>query len=180
MVLRDPSFHQQVRRIVEEKRVNVESAITEVIDSFTRAFEKIADPYLRERAADIRDVGRRVLATLAEGSGRDCVDVPEGAVVVSEELLPSATAHLELQPRARPSSPSGGASSRTPPSWPARWAPPRWRALPRPPPAIKTGDQVIVDGIAGLVYVNPNAARAGRVRPPGVGGARTTGRSCAS
>ena len=156
LVLRDPSFQQQVRRIVEEKRVNVESAISEVIDGFLTAFASITDPYLRERAADIRDVGRRVLSTLAEGSGRDSVDVPEGAVVVTEELLPSATAHLELNHVRAFVTEHGGKFSHS-----AILA----RSMGTPAVAgatdasslIKTGDQLIVDGIAGLVYVNPDA-----------------------
>jgi phosphoenolpyruvate-protein phosphotransferase (PTS system enzyme I) len=155
MVLRDPSFHQQARRIVEEKRVNAESAVAEVIDTFTGAFEKIADPYLRERAADIRDVGRRVLSTLSEGFGRDCVDVPQGAVVVSEELLPSATAHLELNHVRAFVTERGGKFSHT--AILARsMGTPAVAAAAEAATLIKTGDQVIVDGIAGLVYINPN------------------------
>ncbi len=155
MVLRDPSFHQQVRRLVEEKQVNVESAISEVIDSFTRTFEKIPDPYLRERAADIRDVGRRVLSTLAEGPGRDCVDVPEGAVVVSEELLPSATAHLELAEVRAFVTERGGKFSHT--AILARsMGTPAVSGAPEVTTRIKTGDRLIVDGFAGLIYVNPN------------------------
>jgi phosphoenolpyruvate-protein kinase (PTS system EI component) len=87
-------------------------------------------PYLRERAADIRDVGRRVLAALVKDHCSDGLDVPEGAIVVSEELLPSATVSLEFN-RVRGFVPSGAAASRTPPSWRARWARPRWPASPR-------------------------------------------------
>jgi phosphotransferase system enzyme I (PtsI) len=155
LVLRDPLFHQQVRRIVEEKRVNVESAISEVIDGFSRTFDLIADPYLRERAADVRDVGRRVLDTLRGGPGHDCLEVPEGAIVVSEELLPSATAHLELNHVRGFVTEKGGKFSHT-----AILA----RSMGTPAVAgaadvatkVKTGDQLIVDGIAGIVFINPN------------------------
>jgi phosphoenolpyruvate-protein phosphotransferase (PTS system enzyme I) len=155
LVLRDPSFHQQVRRLVEEKRVNAEAAITEVIDTFTNAFEKVPDAYLRERAADIRDVGRRVISTLNEGPGGECIDVPEGAVVVTEELLPSATAHLELgQVRAFVTE-RGGKFSHT--AILARsMGTPAVSGVAEAATRVKTGDRVIVDGIAGLIHVNPN------------------------
>src|SRR5882757_5632803 len=96
MVVRDPSFRKQVALIVRDKLVNVEAAVAEVMEKFTHAFDKIPDAYLRERAADIRDVGRRILAALIEEKGATAPDMPEGAIVVSEELLPSATARLEL------------------------------------------------------------------------------------
>src|SRR6185369_16767880 len=76
--------------------INVEAALAEVIEKVTRSFEAISDAYLRERAADIRDVGRRVLAALVDDRGGDVLDIPEGAIVVSDELLPSMTARLEL------------------------------------------------------------------------------------
>jgi phosphotransferase system enzyme I (PtsI) len=156
LVLRDPSFHQQARRIVEEKLVNVESAISEVIDAFTNPFEKIADPYLRERAADIRDVGRRVLAALAERSGRDYLDLPEGAIVVAEELLPSATAHLELQNVRGFVTERGGKFSHS--AILARsLGTPAVSGASEASSQIKTGDRLIVDGVAGVVYINPGA-----------------------
>jgi phosphoenolpyruvate-protein phosphotransferase (PTS system enzyme I) len=155
LVLRDPLFHGQVRRIVEEKRVNVESAISEVLDSFIRTFEKIPDPYLRERAADVRDVGRRVLATVSGGPGRDFLEVPEGAIVVSEELLPSATAHLELNNVRGFVTEKGGKFSHT--AILARsMGTPAVAGVADAATRVKTGDQLIVDGIAGVVYVNPN------------------------
>ena len=126
MVLRDDSFHQQVVNEVSETRLNVEAALTKVIEGFTRSFDKIPDPYLRERAADIRDVGRRVLSALLDRQvGPDCLEIPAGAIVVAEELLPSVTANLELSRRAAWSSNMGDVSP-TAPSWPDRWAPRRW------------------------------------------------------
>ena len=87
LVVRDPILRTQVSALVRDQRINVESAVAEIVLKFTRTFDDIPDPYLRERAADIRDVGRRVLSALV--GEKDVLDVTEGYVVVGDELLPS-------------------------------------------------------------------------------------------
>jgi phosphotransferase system enzyme I (PtsI) len=154
LVLHDPSFRNQVRKIVEERRVNIEAAIAEVIEKFTRAFDAIPDAYLRERAADIRDVGRRVLSALIEAHGPDG-NVPEGSIVVSEELLPSATASLDINQVRAFVTERGGKFSHA--AILARsLGTPAVTGIAEAPARIKTGDQLIVDGVAGLVFVNPD------------------------
>src|SRR4051794_7346734 len=51
LVLESPSFRDQVSNLVRDRRINVEAALAEVIETFTRSFDGFADPYLRERAA---------------------------------------------------------------------------------------------------------------------------------
>jgi phosphotransferase system enzyme I (PtsI) len=152
LLVRDPSFRTQVTAIVRERRVNVESAVVDVIDKFTHAFERIPDAYLRERAADIRDIGRRVLSALVEDRGPDGLEVPDGAIVIADELLPSTTARLELGKVRGFVTERGGKFSH---------ASILARSLGTPAVAgvtggrIRTGDRVIVDGVAGIVFVNP-------------------------
>jgi phosphotransferase system enzyme I (PtsI) len=156
MVVRDPSFRKQVALIVRDKQVNVESAVAEVMEKFTNAFDKIPDAYLRERAADIRDVGRRILSALIEETGAASPDIPEGAIIVSEELLPSATANLELNRARAFVTERGGKFSHT--SILARsLGMPAVAGILEASLRIKTGDQLIVDGFTGLVFVNPEA-----------------------
>jgi phosphoenolpyruvate-protein phosphotransferase len=134
--------------------VNVEGAVADVIDRFSHAFEQIPDAYLRERAADIRDVGRRVLGALVEGRGPDGMDVPEGAIVVADELLPSATARLELARVRGFVTERGGKFSHA--SILARsLGTPAVAGIAGAADQIRTGDQLIVDGVAGVVFVNP-------------------------
>ena len=94
LVLRDPGLRDRVLLLVEEKRVNVEAALSEVIDGYTRTLDGVADSYLRERAVDVRDVGRRLLSALVERRTPDALNIPENAIIVSQELLPSVTARL--------------------------------------------------------------------------------------
>src|SRR5436309_12391102 len=77
LVVRDDALHAQVVAVVRERRVNIEAAVTEVIEKFTRAFAEIPNEYLRERATDIRDVGNRVLAALTREDHPSLVDFPE-------------------------------------------------------------------------------------------------------
>jgi len=95
LVVRDHAFHEQVVDAVRKKQVNVEAALAEVVEKFVRAFDGVPDPYLRERAADVRDVGRRVVAALIASDSSNVRDIPEGSILVADDLLPSATARFD-------------------------------------------------------------------------------------
>ena len=154
LVVRDPTLRNQVSALVRDQRINVESALAEVVQRFTRAFDDIPDPYLRERAADIRDVGRRVLSALVDDNEQ--LEVPEGAVVIADELLPSVTARLDLAGVRALVSEHGGRFSHA--SILARsQGTPAVVGIAGATRTIKTGDRLIVDGIAGAVFVNPRA-----------------------
>jgi phosphotransferase system enzyme I (PtsI) len=150
----DPTFRRQVSALVSEKRVNVEAALAEVIEKFTRAFDEIPDPYLRERAVDVRDVGRRVLAALIQERTADPLDIPTDAVIVADELLPSVTARLDVGRARAFVTERGGKFSHT--SILARsLATPAVVGIPDASTRIKTGDKLIVDGFTGVVFIDP-------------------------
>jgi phosphotransferase system enzyme I (PtsI) len=86
LVVRDHALHDQVVDVVRQKKVNVEAALAEVVERFVRAFDQVPDAYLRERAADIRDVGRRVFAALIADDSLYRCDIPEGSILVADEL----------------------------------------------------------------------------------------------
>jgi phosphotransferase system enzyme I (PtsI) len=155
LVVRDPTFRNQVSALVRDHRTNIESAVAEIVQRFTRAFDDIPDAYLRERAADIRDVGRRVLSALVDE--HEQLEVPEGSVVVADELLPSVTARLDLGSVRALVSEHGGRFSHA--SILARsQGTPSVVGIAGAALRIKTGDRVIVDGISGVVFVNPPRA----------------------
>src|SRR5438094_969664 len=62
LLVRSSRLVAPVRALVREQRVNVEAALFETLDHLVHEFEAIPDPVLRERAADIRDVGKRLLS----------------------------------------------------------------------------------------------------------------------
>jgi phosphotransferase system enzyme I (PtsI) len=155
LVVRDHSLHRQVVSAVQQHRVNVEAAVADVIEKFVRAFDQVSDPHLRERAADIRDIGRRILAALAKDDGSGVLEIPEGSILVADELLPSATARFELARVRALVTDRGGKFSHT--SILARSSRiPAVSGIREAPLKIKTGDQLIVDGVSGVVFVNPD------------------------
>ena len=155
LVVRDPRLHGQVVAVVQKSLINVEAALLDVIETFVRAFDRVTDPYLRERATDIRDIGRRILAALAKDD--DLVKIPDGSILVADELLPSATARFELDRVKALVTDRGGKFSHT--SILARSSRiPAVSGIRDAPLKIKTGDQLIVDGVSGMVFVNPDQA----------------------
>jgi len=155
LAVRDRRFHGQVVTVVQHSRINVEAALVEVIETFVRAFDQVSDPYLRERAADIRDIGRRVLAALAKDDGTSVLEIPDGSILVADELLPSATARFELTRVRALVTDRGGKFSHT--SILARSTRiPAVSGIRDAAIKIKTGDQLIVDGMTGIVFVNPD------------------------
>jgi phosphotransferase system enzyme I (PtsI) len=156
LVLKDASLRDRVLRAIEEKRVNLEASVAEVFDEYTRSLEGNPDGYLRERASDIHDVRRRVLSALAEQPGRAGPRFPDGAIVVSDELLPSVTARLELDHVRAFVTERGNKFSHS--SILARsLGTPAVAGVPGASVRIKTGDRIIVDGVAGVVFVNPDS-----------------------
>jgi phosphotransferase system enzyme I (PtsI) len=154
LVLRDPEVRDRVLRLVEEKRVNVEAALADVIDGYTRTLDGVADPYFRERAADVRDVGRRLLSALVERQPSSGLKVPADAVIVSEELLPSVTAGLQID-RVRAFVTERGSRYSHSSILARSQGTPAVAGVREAALRIRTGDRLIVDGLAGVVFVDP-------------------------
>ena len=95
MVLADPEMTGQIKETIRAKQVNAEAALTEVTDMFIAIFEGMEDnPYMQERAADIRDVTKRVLANLLGKKLPNPATINEESIVVAHDLTPSDTAQL--------------------------------------------------------------------------------------
>ncbi len=157
LVLRDHSFHGQVKEIIQTRRINAEAAVGEVVDHFTRRFDEIPDVYLRERAADIRDVGRRVLEALIEERPPELLDIPPGSIVIADELLPSVTARLDVARVKGFVTERGSKFSHT--AILARsMRTPAVTSIEAAARTFQTGDPVIVDGHSGIVFRNPTKA----------------------
>ncbi|MBR4330156.1 MAG: phosphoenolpyruvate--protein phosphotransferase, partial [Candidatus Riflebacteria bacterium] len=89
LMLEDPQFRPKLVSRIEKDRINVESAVRERIDEIHKQFSAIADPYLRERAIDIKDVGDRLLRhLLGLDEPADKVD-SKPYVLVAQEVTPS-------------------------------------------------------------------------------------------
>ncbi|GIM44870.1 phosphoenolpyruvate-protein phosphotransferase [Collibacillus ludicampi] len=153
MMVSDPEFLGAIRNHVTEQRVNAEAAIQEVVDMYVNLFSAMDDEYMRERAADVRDVGRRILRNLMGIKDISLSELSEDVVVLAHDLTPSDTAQLNHHVLGFATE-IGGRTSHS-----AIMA----RSLELPAVVgvsgllenIKTGDLVIIDGEQGKVIVNP-------------------------
>ncbi|WP_431309019.1 phosphoenolpyruvate--protein phosphotransferase [Halalkalibacter lacteus] len=156
LVLNDPELITPVKEKIKNESINAEGAIKEIADMFVSMFEQMENEYMKERAADIRDVTKRVIAHLL------CVPVPnlslvsEEVVIVAEDLTPSDTAQLNRQYVQGFTTNIGGRTSHS-----AIMA--RSMEIPAVVGAkvvtqeIKNGQLIIVDGIDGNVIINPSS-----------------------
>ncbi|GAB4178949.1 MAG: phosphoenolpyruvate--protein phosphotransferase [Terrimicrobiaceae bacterium] len=154
LVVEDRTLIDEVLRMLEEHRVNVEAAFSDVAEKYCESLSKIDDPYLRERVVDIEDVARRVLRNLLGKGPRELATSEKPHVLAARVLAPSDTAMVD---RSRVVAFATGAGSKT--SHAAIMA----RSMGIPAVAglheifelLQTGDDVLVDGTTGLLILNP-------------------------
>ncbi|WP_026690575.1 phosphoenolpyruvate--protein phosphotransferase [Alteribacter aurantiacus] len=94
LVLSDPEFVDAIRGKVNNENVNAGFAVKEVSDMFVSMFENMDNEYMKERAADIRDVSKRVLAHVLGKKLVSLAEIDEEVVVIADDLTPSDTAQL--------------------------------------------------------------------------------------
>ncbi|EOT28466.1 phosphoenolpyruvate--protein phosphotransferase [Enterococcus saccharolyticus] len=160
MVLSDPEMIGQIKQNISDNKVNAESALKEVTDMYIGMFEAMEDnAYMQERAADIRDVAKRVLAHLLQVILPNPSMINEEVVVIAHDLTPSDTAQLDRNFVKAFVTNIGGRTSHS-----AIMA----RSLEIPAivgtkditDKVKAGDIVAVNGIEGDVIVNPTEEQA--------------------
>lgn len=99
MILDDPQLQQDVEELIEQKRINAESAIAETLDNYEVRLLEIDDEYIRERATDFGEIKRRLLDELGEKMVANCGDGQcqrgHNRIVVAEELTPQLTVDLD-------------------------------------------------------------------------------------
>ena len=156
MVLSDPELIGQVKDSITSNKVNAEAALKEVTDMFISIFAGMEDnPYMQERAADIRDVSKRILAHLLGVKVPSPATIKDEVIIVAADLTPSDTAQLNRQYVKAFVTDIGGRTSHS-----AIMA----RSLEIPAivgtkevtSIAKDGDIIIVDGLAGDVFLNPS------------------------
>ncbi|MBC6484685.1 phosphoenolpyruvate--protein phosphotransferase, partial [Enterococcus faecium] len=155
MVLSDPEMVGQIKQNIKDNSVNAESALKEVTDMYIGMFEAMEDnAYMQERAADIRDVAKRILAHLLGVTLPNPSMINEEVVVVAHDLTPSDTAQLDRNFVKAFVTDIGGRTSHS-----AIMA----RSLEIPAivgtkeitAKVKEGDMLAVNGIEGDVIIDP-------------------------
>ncbi|SDK05819.1 phosphoenolpyruvate--protein phosphotransferase [Sediminibacillus albus] len=94
LVLSDPEMINPIKDKIKSENVNAEAALDETANMFIDMFKNMDNEYMRERAADIQDVTKRVMAHLLKVTFPDPALIDEEVVIVAEDLTPSDTAQL--------------------------------------------------------------------------------------
>ncbi len=146
-----------VERRIAEQHVNAEAAVRAEIIRVAESFAQLDDPYLAARADDIREVGDRLVRNLTQTPYQAFSRVPEGSIIIAEELTPADTALMDPQLVGGFATAIGGTESHT--AIMARsLGLPAVLGLADLAGAVRNGDTVIVDGSAGRVVLRPKPA----------------------
>lgn len=156
LVLEDVLLIEETMQGIEKKRLNVEYVFMEVLEKLIGKFHEMEDEYLKERASDIRDIGRRVLKNLmGKKAARSLTELQEEVVVVSYDLSPSDTAQMKRDKVRGFATDIGGQTSHTAIMAKALQIP-AVVGLKHISTVVRDGDMVIIDGHHGLVIINPD------------------------
>ncbi|MFH1411282.1 MAG: phosphoenolpyruvate--protein phosphotransferase [Candidatus Omnitrophota bacterium] len=154
LVLEDSVLVQEVIIRIKKKKKNIESIFAEVLNRYISVLSGARDEYLRDRISDITDVGKRILRNLLGAEERTLGELEDKSIVVAYDLSPSDTAMMHKGRVLGFVTDIGGRTSHT-----AIMAKsleiPAVVGLESVTDVVKNGDQMIVDGIHGVVIVNP-------------------------
>ena len=154
MMMEDDGYNESVENIVRSQGVNAEYAVATTGDNYAQMFSAMDDDYMRERAADVRDISERLL-TILNGEDTGSVDADEPKIIVAEDLAPSETVQLDKDKVLSFVTVKGSLNSHT-----AILA--RTMAIPALVNTSMTLDSVmdgklgLVDGASGTFYVDPD------------------------
>lgn len=154
LVLDDPELIQPIQDKIKNENANAATALTDVTTQFVTIFELMDNEYMKERAADIRDVSKRVLSHILGVELPNPSMIDESVVIVGNDLTPSDTAQLNKEFVQGFATNIGGRTSHS-----AIMS----RSLEIPAivgtksitQEVKQGDMIIVDGLNGDVIINP-------------------------
>lgn len=163
LVIEDRALIEEVLERIKKDKQTAEYIFSQVLKKYIQSFLKIDDEYLRERMSDISDVGRRVIRHLVGAQRASLSDIKQKVIVVGYDLSPSDTAVMHRKNVIGFVTDIGGRTSHT-----AIMAKsleiPAVVGLETATRFIKNGDTLVLDGIQGIVVINPTASEIRKYR----------------
>ncbi|MDF1493400.1 phosphoenolpyruvate--protein phosphotransferase [Caproiciproducens sp. CPB-2] len=156
MILEDIDFCDAITDTIQSERVNAEYAVKKACDTYVQTISAIDDPYLKERAADIKDISQKLIEILANAES-DAFTSDEPVIIVADDLTPSETVQMDKSKILAFITINGSVNSHT-------------AILARSmniPAVVAVGEQLglryngknaIVDGASGRIYIEPDTA----------------------
>ncbi|ACR68451.1 phosphoenolpyruvate-protein phosphotransferase PtsI [Edwardsiella ictaluri] len=156
MLLEDEELEQEIIALIKDNAMSAEAAAREIIEGQATALEELDDEYLKERAADVRDIGKRLLKNILGMAIIDLGAIQDEVILVATDLTPSETAQLNLDKVLGFITDLGGRTSHT--SIMARSLElPAIVGTSDVTQQVKNGDYLILDAVNNKIYLNPTA-----------------------
>ncbi len=154
MLLEDEELEQEIIALIKDDKQSADAAAYSVIEGQAKALEELDDEYLKERAADVRDIGKRLLKNILGLTIVDLSAIPDEVILVATDLTPSETAQLNLEKVLGFITDLGGRTSHT--SIMARSLElPAIVGTTDVTKHVKNSDYLILDAVNNKIYVNP-------------------------
>lgn len=155
LVLEDPTLIEEVTRRIQQQKMNAEAAFQQFAEKYANTLSESEDEYLRERAADMRDVSSRILNNLLGRRQPAFLDaLTEPCIIISHDLTPSQTAMLDKRKVLGFATDAGSRTSHT--AIMARsHRIPAVVGLQTISQELRNGQEILLDGYNGLVILNP-------------------------
>ncbi|NLS43140.1 phosphoenolpyruvate-protein phosphotransferase PtsI [BEV proteobacterium] len=154
MLLEDEEFKQEIIALIKKDHHSADAAAYSVIENQAKELEELDDEYLKERAADMRDIGKRLLRNIIGMPIIDLGDIQEESILIATDLTPSEIAQLNLDKVLGFITDLGGRTSHT--SIMARSLElPAIVGTTDATQQVKNGDYLILDGVNNKIYQNP-------------------------
>lgn len=155
MLAEDPEMTDPSRDLIRTESMNAVKAVHLGMRGIIDMFENMDNEYMRERAADIADIQKRIIMQLSGIKNRDLSVLPPDTIIVAEELATSDTAHLDFTNLSGIVTSTGGQNSHV--SIIARnHEIPAVVNVKNILSQLDDGDEIIADGSSGTVYINPS------------------------
>jgi phosphotransferase system enzyme I (PtsI) len=156
MLLEDEELEQEIIALIKDDLASADAAAYTIIEGQAKALEELDDEYLKERAADVRDIGKRLLQNILGLAIVDLSSIQDEVILVATDLTPSETAQLNLDKVLGFITDLGGRTSHT--SIMARSLElPAIVGTSDVTKQVKNDDYLILDAVNNKIYVNPTA-----------------------
>lgn len=157
LMIQDPAIAEQIEAKIDGEKINAEAAVEEACDFFAQIFAMAEDELTQQRASDLGDIKTRLIKILLGVEEVDISAVPEGTILVAEDLTPSMTAGINPDNVEGVLTEIGGKTSHSAIICRSMEIP-AVLSIENIVSIVKDGDEVVLDGSTGEAYINPEAS----------------------
>lgn len=162
MMLEDEDYNESIRNIIDTQHVNAEFAVAVTADNFAEMLSSMDDSYMQARAADVKDISNRIIANLT-GTASGIADTDDKMIICADDLAPSETVSLDKDKVLAFVTAHGSSNSHTAILARNMNIPAVIGVGDKFMSDIKDGDEAIVDGFTGEIYLSPDDATKGKM-----------------